>query len=167
MMAGMAGNTGSEGTGATNDELGKALGDMVKQSEAEAKKEEQAALDKYKAEGIILHCVNSSRPTPGEKPTTFYLKKQSQGGNWTWEDAEKSEVGQFKNKPKATKLTLPTGQALRFQDTWQLIDGANYTQVSYVIPNGKDLYTLRFITEESAETVTGIDKQVAESLRIN
>lgn len=169
MMSGMVGDAGSGASGdnSASGELGKALGDMAKQNEAEMKKEEQEALEKYKAEGIILHCVNSSKPIPGEKPTAFYIKKQSQGGNWSWEDAEKSEVGQYKTKPKAAKIALPIGQAIRMQDTWQLVDGANYTEISYVIPNGKDLYTLRFITEESAEVLTGIDKQVAESFRIN
>ncbi|MBS1725829.1 MAG: hypothetical protein JST51_03855 [Armatimonadetes bacterium] len=144
-----------------------ALNKMSAQMEADAKKAEAEALAKLKEKGIIIHCINSSKPIPGEKPTQFYVLKQSQGGNWNWADAEKSEDGQFKTKPTATKVTLPIGQALRMQDTWQLVDGANFTQVSYVIPNGKDLYSIRFITEESPEVVTTIDKQVAESFRVN
>ncbi len=169
LMSGMVGSGGDSGSasGGEGDAAMNAIHDMENQVDADSKKEEEAALAKLKEEGIIIHCVNSSKPIPGEKPTQFYVKKQSQGGNWSWEDAEKSEFGQYKTKPKATKVTLPIGQASRMQDTWQLVDGANYSVISYVIPNGKDLYTIRFITEEPIETLTAIDKQVAESFRIN
>ncbi len=166
-LADVGASAGGDSAQPMPEDLSKSLDDMTKQGEAEADAKEKESLEKLKAKGIIINCINSSKPTPGEERTHFYLLKQSQGGNWTWEDAEKSEVGQYKTKPKATKVTLPIGEALRMQDSWQLIDGMNYTMISYVVPNGPDLYTLRFITEESPETVTSIAQQVAESLRIN
>jgi hypothetical protein len=39
-------------------------------------------------------------------------------------------------------------------------------QISYVVVDGGDTYTLRFVTEEASEAIQGIADSVAGSLRI-
>lgn len=132
-----------------------------------ASEDELRNLDKLKQKGIILHVVSTGKPTIGEELTRYYVKKKTQNGNWTWPEVDASEQDCFLNKQKATEVKLPIGLAHKMQATWQLADGAQYTQISYLVPSGRDLYVLRLITVETAETVTAIEKQVAESLRIN
>jgi hypothetical protein len=132
-----------------------------------AKEDEMKNLDALAKKGILLQCISTGRPTPGEELTRFYVKRKSQGPNWTWSDADGSEQDCFKTKQKATEVKLPIGLAHRMQDSWQLVDGANYTQISYLVPKGSDLYILRLITVEAPAMITTNEKAIAESLRIN
>ena len=163
-----AGNIANDPAAAqmTTDEK-RALEQMSSSMSEMAKEDEMKNLDKLAKKGIILHCVSTGKPTPGEELTRFYVKKKSQNMNWTWLDSDASEQDCFKEKQKATEVKLPIGLAHRMQATWQLGDGASYTQISYLIPNGRDLFVLRFITVEPPEVITRNEKEVAESLRIN
>ncbi len=142
------------------EDLGKTFSEMDKESELEN-------MEKLKKKGIILQALSTGKPTIGEELTRYYVKKKSQNSNWTWSDVDASEQDCFLNKQKATEVKLPIGLAHRMQATWQLADGANYTQISYLVPKGSDLYVLRFITVEPPETITSIEKEVAQTLRIN
>lgn len=125
-------------------------------------------LDRLAKRGVILHCISTgAKPTIGEERTRFYLKKQTQNSNWNWPDAAATERDKYLHKPVPKQVKLPVGEATRMEETRQQVDGSSYTIVSYLIPNGRDLYTLRFVTQEAATQVTSIEKQVAESLRIN
>ena len=142
------------------EELSKGLSDVVQE-------DERRNLEKLAQKGIILHCVATGKPIIGEELTRFYVKKKTQSNNWTWPATDASEQDCFKNKQEAVEVKLPIGLAHRMQASWQLTDGANYTQISYLIPSGNDLYILRFITVEAPEVITAHEKEVANSLRIN
>ncbi len=150
----------------TADEA-KNIEDITKGFDRINKEDELKNLDKLAQKGIILHCVSTNQKVIGEELTRFYVKKKSQSSNWTWLDTDGSEQDCFNSKQIAKDVTLPIGLAHRMQATWQQTDGAMYTQISYLIPNGRDLYVLRFITVESPEVVTTIEKEVADSLRLN
>lgn len=132
-----------------------------------SKEEEEAHLDRLKKNGIVLMCTSTGKPTLDEDRTRFYVKRESQNTNWTWEDAAKAQAEKFNGSVKPEMVKLPIGQAYRMEKTWQMQNGAMHTLIVYAIPNGRDLYSLRFITEEPKEVVTRIDHQVADSLRIN
>lgn len=128
---------------------------------------EQEALERLKKKGNILNVISiGNKPIIGEARTRFYVQKATQGGNWSWDEAHQYESGQYFHKPTAKEVDLPVGKAHRMEETKTLIDGGVKTTISYVIPNGKDLYCLRFVTQENAETIKSIEKQVAESIRI-
>jgi hypothetical protein len=154
------------GDGGAGSEASQALGGMMANMEKEAAEEEKKAMEALKAKGIILQCVSTGKPTIGEERTRFYVKKESQGGNWSWDEADAKEAGSYVKKPTPTTVQLPIGTAHRMEESRQLIDGSTRTHVSYIIPNGKDLYLLRFVTVEQGNVVTSIDKEVAQSLRI-
>jgi hypothetical protein len=143
-----------------SEDVSKTLSDMGKESELEN-------MEKLRKKGIILQAISTGKPVIGEDLTRYYVKKKSQNSNWTWADVDGSEQDCFLNKQKATEVKLPIGLAHKMQATWQKSDGANYTQISYLVPKGSDLYILRFITVEPPETITSIEKEVAETLRIN
>jgi hypothetical protein len=142
------------------------LNQMKEASEKESAEMERRELEELKKKGIILNVISSGKPTIGETRTRFFVKKSSQGANWDWDQAHASEREKYLHKPVAAEIDLPIGKAHRMMETRQLIDGANYTIISYLIIHGKDLYTLRFLTEEQASIVTSIEKEVANSLRI-
>ena len=142
------------------EDVSKTLSDIVSE-------DERRNLEKLAKKGIILHCVATGKPVIGEELTRFYVKKKTDTSNWTWPSTDASEQDCFKNKQKAVEVKLPIGLAHRMQASWQLVDGANYTQISYLIPSGRDLYVLRFITVEAPEVITTHEKEVANSLRIN
>ena len=142
------------------EQIGKTLSEGVKEDELKN-------LDKLAKKGIILNCISTGKPVIGEELTRFYVKLKSQNNNWTWIDADASEQDCFLQKQKSVEVKLPIGLAHRMQATWQLTDGSNYTQISYLVPKGSNLYVLRFITVESPEVITRNEKAVADSLRIN
>jgi hypothetical protein len=144
----------------TMDQISGTMSEIVKEDELKN-------LDKLKEKGIILHVVSTGKPVIGEELTRFYVKKKTQNGNWTWPETDASEQDCFLTKQKATEVKLPIGLAHKMQATWQLSDGSNYTQISYLVPSGRDLFVLRFITVESAEVITNIEKEVAQTLRVN
>lgn len=145
----------------------KMMDDIAKGINEFSKEEEEAHLDRLRKNGIILMCVSTGKVVLDEDRTRFYVKKESQNTNWTWEDAAAAQKDKFNGKVTPKMVTLPVGQAYRMEQTWQMANGAMHTVVAYAIPSGRDLYSLRFITEEPKEVVTNIDKQVAESFRIN
>lgn len=145
----------------------KSMDSFVESMDRAAKEDEMKNLDELKKKGIILQCITTGKGTIGEEITRFYVKKKTNNSNWTWPEIDASEQDCFKNKQKATAVKLPIATAHRMQDSWQMADGANYTQISYLVPRGRDLFVLRFITVEAPEAITTYEKTVAESLRIN
>lgn len=145
----------------------KSTEDLMKGMSQVVKEDERRNLEALAAKGIILHCVSTGKPTIGEELTRFYVKKKSQNANWTWPEIDVSEQDCFLTKQKSTEVKLPIGLAHRMQATWQLVDGSNYSQISYLVPNGNDLFVLRFITVESQDIIVRIEKEVSDSLRIN
>ncbi len=162
-LSGLAG-----GTMPSDPDAAKAIQQMsadIDKAESEGEKKELA---KLKEKGIIIHCITvGARPTIGETRTRFVVHKETKGSNWNWDDAHQLEAGAYLHKPVAKEVDLPIGKAHRMEETKTLVDGGVYTIISYVIPNGKDLYSLRFITQESASVIQQIEKQVADSIRIN
>jgi hypothetical protein len=134
--------------------------------EKDSKEYEKKELEELAKKGVLINVISGGKPTIGEARTRYFVVKTSQGSNWSWAEAEANERGKFVKKPAVKEVDLPIGKAHRMEETRQLVDGAFYTIISYLVPNGKDLYTIRFITEEQAMVVTQIDKEVAESLRI-
>lgn len=166
-MSGFDSGMLGQGDGSTpQGEAGAALEQLSKEIDKMGDEAEKEQLEKLKAKGIIVHVINGSKPIIGEQRTKFIVKRESDSANWTWEMAEKFEKKQFLHNQTPKTVQLPIGEARRFEETRQLVDGANFTQISYIVISGKDLYSLRFITEEAPEAVKSIDKQVAESLRI-
>ena len=149
-----------------NPDEKKTLDDLNNSFSRMAKEDELKNLDDLRKKGILLQAVLMGKPIVGEELTRFYIKKKSQSSNWTWADTDASEQDCFAAKQKATEVKLPIGLAHRMQATWQLSNGSNYTQISYLIPRDSDLFILRFITEEPAETLTSIESTVAQSVRI-
>jgi hypothetical protein len=143
------------------EQLSNAMTEMSNEAEREA-------LERLKKKRIILNVISTgARPTIGEARTRYYVQRYTQGGNWNWDSAHANERDHYLHKPVARELDLPTGKAHRMEETKTLVDGGTYTIISYLIPNGKDLYALRFITQEQATVIQSIEKQVAESIRIN
>ncbi|PMX74216.1 hypothetical protein, partial [Pseudomonas sp. GW456-12-1-14-LB2] len=71
----------------------------------------------------------------------------------------------FENvKPRPVKL--PIGDAYLTDETRNLRDGGVLTTISYVVVDGHDTYTLRFITESDGAALKQIAAQVAPTLRV-
>ncbi len=156
------------GSSAPSDpEASKAVEQMSNALTQMSNEDEQEALDRLKKKGNILNVISvGNKPIIGEARTRFYVQKATQGGNWSWDAAHEFERGQYFHKQVAKEIDLPTGKAHRMEETKTLIDGGMKTTISYIIPNGKDLYCLRFVTQENADVIKSIEKQVAESIRI-
>lgn len=129
----------------------------------EAEEEELAALAK---KGIIFHAIGGAKPVIGEERTRFYVKKIEQGGNWSWEAAERSERDRFLHKPKWAEIDLKVGKAHWAEESRQQIDGSNFTVIVYLVIDGNILYSTRFITQESPDLVKTIHKPVMETFTV-
>jgi hypothetical protein len=152
---------------ATGDaSLDKSLSEMSAEANKTSKEMEQKQLAKLKEKGIVINVINGSKPIPGEARTHYYVKIKKMGGNITPEEAKEETQKTFLHKVTPTEVKTPIGTAYRFEETRQLVDGANYTEINYAIINGSDLYVLAFVTEEQSTAITQIDKDVIQTLRI-
>jgi hypothetical protein len=143
------------------------LGQMAKDLEKMSEEAEREALAKLAEKGIILNVIYvGGRPTPGETRTRFFVQHKSFGGNVSMEKAAKEESGFFFGRPEFQSVQLPIGEALYCKTTDKMRDGSEMHKVSYVVVNGKDMYSLRFVTQEPETVITSIAEQVAQTLRI-
>jgi hypothetical protein len=131
-------------------------------NEAEIKQLEDLA-----KKGVLIHVIaEGAKPIPGEARTRFYVKKTTEGGPMSLVDAAEKERGQYAFKPKYDTIQLPIGEAIRCKQSNGLRDGGTLHQISYVVVDGNDMYSLRFVTQEAAQTIESIAEQVAQSWRI-
>ena len=151
----------------SDPEAAKALEQMSSAFTEMSNEAEREALEKLKKKGIILNVISTgNKPIIGEARTRFYVQRTSQGGNWSWDGAHQVERDHYFHKPAAKEVELPIGKAHRMEETITKVDGGVKTTISYLIPNGKELYCLRFVTQEDANVIKSIEKQVADSLRV-
>lgn len=132
-----------------------------KDKEAEAK-----ALAELAKKGVIINAINSSRPTPGEERTRFYVKAIHGSSTISKDDAIATEKLHYAFPPKPTQVKLPIGTAQKFTADDSLRDGMTLHQISYVVIDGSSLYSLRFVTEEDVTSIQSIAEQVANTWRI-
>jgi len=154
------------GAGASDGGESSALDQMRQGIAREESESEQAKLAELESKGIVIHAINSSRPIVGETRTKFTVERQRDKHNRMYEEID--EIGRklFARKPKVDELQLPIGKAVRFSASEPLRDGSTKHQIAYFVIDGKDLYTLRFVTQEPLETVKAVADDVARSLRI-
>ena len=140
--------------------------DIAQRAAESDKKDQETAWANLESKRIYLQVLNGSRPIPGEKRTRFYLKHTKGDGPVYTGQAIDVERKAWAFPPHPTEAKLPIGTALRFQSDDSLRDGATLHQISYVILDGADTYTLRFVTEEDGQVISSIADGVAQSLRI-
>lgn len=135
---------------------------LAKMQEEQDKADAEAAKE-LESKGVYISVINKgSKAIPGEERTRFTVKRVDEGGNVAMDevtDMVKKYTGE------AAAVTLPIGAAMRGTSSVTLKDGGVVTKVAYGIPDGKSIYMMEFITEESPEVIMGIEKQVAESFR--
>jgi hypothetical protein len=139
---------------------------LAQNAALEDKQAEQKAMAELEAKGIVINVINGSRPIPGEARTRFYVKRSQGGGTAYAQDALADEQKHYGNSSKPTVVDLPIGKAMRFSIDDALKDGMTLHEISYVVLDANDTYSLRFITEEAPETIQSIEETVARSLRI-
>jgi hypothetical protein len=152
----------SESEQSTNSQMQ----EIADRAAASDKKDQEKAWANLESKGITLQVLNGSRPIPGEARTRYYLKHTHGDGPVYTGAAIDTEGKAWAFPPHPTEAKLPVGTALKFAQDEGLRDGATLHQISYVILDGADTYTLRFVTEEDGQTITSIADQVAESFRI-
>ena len=157
-------NNGTQG--GDNSAFGQEMQKMAADMDAKNKQEEADGLAALTKKGVVLNVINGSKPIPGEKRTRFYVKVKHQGGSLSRDDAINIEREHYAFKPKMFEVTLPIGKAVKCIADNEMRDGGSLHQISYVIVDGGDIYSLRFVTEEGVETINSIADQVANSLRI-
>jgi hypothetical protein len=169
MEAPLLGQSGGMGeTSATSDpEATKALEQMSGAFTEMSNDAEREALEKLKKKGNILNVISlGSKPIIGEARTRFYVQKTTQVANWSWDSAHQLERDQYFHKQAGKEVDLPIGRAHRMEETITKVDGGVKTTIGQLIPNGKDLYCLRFVTQDDANVIKSIEKRVAQSIRI-
>lgn len=149
--------------GQANEALQQMNADFAKQDEAAEKKQLAAMREK---EGIVLHCVDGSKPTIGEEPTRLYVKKMSDSGFSTLEDAAAAEKADAHRAMDATIVHLPVGDAVRLKAQGRNRIGDEECHVSYVFLDGPDAYVLRFASTNAPDAILGIEKNVAQTFRV-
>ncbi len=167
-MLGAGSGLPDSGVPQTSDtEAAKAIEGLSNSMTQMSNEAEQEELERLKKKGIIVNVITQgAKPVIGEARTRFYVQKYSQGGNWNWDAAHDNEREKYLHKPVAKEVDLPVGKVHRMEETKTLVDGGVFNIISYLFINGKDLYALRFVTQEQASVIQSIEKEVANSVRI-
>ncbi|AIE86248.1 hypothetical protein OP10G_2880 [Fimbriimonas ginsengisoli Gsoil 348] len=162
---------GSAGGDSSSDPNGSALSAdlqrMAADSDRRSQEMEQKELASLEKRGIVIQVINGSRPTIGEDRTKYYVVRHHLSGNVGWAEATDAERRHYAYPPKPEEVKLPIGKAYRFFADDKLRDGSDRHQISYVVIDGEYTYTLRFLTQEDAQTISSIADPVAQSWRIH
>jgi hypothetical protein len=146
-------------------DVNKAAGDVVGGGAAPTSELERLE-QMRKQEGIVLHAVDSTRPTPSEEPTRIYVVKLPSAGFSLLADAVQQEKGRMKGDDPGKEVELPVGKAWRLQAKGRNRIGDVECHVSYVFVDGDDGYVLRLASTNNPEAILSIDAPVAESFRV-
>ena len=139
---------------------------MASQAEAEMNDAEKAQLAEMRKEkGIILHFVDSSKPTIGEEPTKYYVVKVDNPMNISLGDAVAKERERMTNEDKGTEVDLAMGKAWRLSTQFKNRICDEETMIVYVFLDGKTYYALRFASVNNPSAVQSIEKAVSETFR--
>jgi hypothetical protein len=128
--------------------------------------EEKQELERLYQKGIVIHVINGSRPIADEMRTKYVVHRYDLNGNWDWDSAADFERKQYAFKPDRKEVKLPIGKALRLEKSEELRNGSMRHRISFLAIEGSRLYVLRFVTQESRETIATIADEVAKTLRV-
>ena len=143
------------------------LAEMAAGMRKEGEDAEQAALAKLREkEGIVLHCVDGSKPAVAEEPTRLYVKKLPDAGYATLADAATAEKQDAHREAKTEEVDLPVGKAARLLAQGQNKIGDVECHVSYVFLDGPDAYVLRFASTNNPSAILDVERGVAETFRV-
>jgi len=163
-LSGLGGGMGSNTPDAS--QMGSDIANMDAQLRKDSDENEKKALADLEKKGIIVNVINGSKQIPGEARTKFYVRRFKKDSNVTWDDAMATEKENFAFAPKPTEVKLPIGKALRYSADEEMRDGGVVHRISYVVVDGHNAYSLRFVTEESGDVIKSIADQVANTWRI-
>lgn len=152
--------------GGDTSQAGQYVADMASDMKREADENEKKALEELEKKGIVVHVINGTKPIAGEARTRFYVQRTDGDADATWDEARSVERKQYVHAQTPKEVRLPIGKALLFSETSELRDGGVLHKISYVVLEGKSVYSLRFVTEESKDAIAGIADGVAQTWRI-
>lgn len=135
------------------------------QIEAEQQKNDAEVAAELEKKGIVISCIDGSKPIPGEARTQYTVKREKIGP-MSMEDAAQAVKGNLTNEGDPKFVEIPIGKAAYFHITNTMKDGGVVTKIVYVVCNGEDVYTVSFVTENAASTVDSIAEPVIQTLRI-
>ncbi len=160
--------TSDFGSGTLGDDASQnpQLQQLTQQMDNMGKEAEQERLNELYEKGILLHVINGSKPIFDEARTKFVVRRQKGSSNWTFDQAAELERGEYAHKPNRKDVNLPIGRAVKLWLSEDLRNGSTIHRISYLAIEGKDLYVLRFVTQEPKETIESVADQVAQTWRI-
>lgn len=116
-------------------------------------------------QGIIISCIDSSRPIVGEERTRYNVKREKKGP-MKLEDAAEEAKGNLIGEGQPQPVELPIGKAIRYDSTEERKDGGVVSRITYIVCNGEDVYTISFVTESAASVIQQVAEPVIQTLRI-
>ncbi len=107
------------------------------------------------------------RPIPGEPLTSITVKRtvKSGGANLT-QEADDFASQYVRVKAKET-LDMPIGQIVEIEAVQGTKGGDTYRHIDYVMVNGEDVYTVRFVSAMSLDAIKAIARPVIETFRVH
>ncbi|MBN9501720.1 MAG: hypothetical protein BGO01_15385 [Armatimonadetes bacterium 55-13] len=139
--------------------------EALAQLEQEQQKNDAEVAAELEKKGIVISCIDSSKPIPGEERTRYTVKREKKGP-MTLEAAAEAAKEDLIDEKGPTMVDLPIGKAARFDSKSTLRDGGVVTKVVYILCNGDDVYTVSFITENDANSILQVVDPVIQTLRI-
>lgn len=148
------------------DQANAGVQQFTQQMQQQGAAEEKQKLDELDAKGIVIHVINGSKPIFDEARTKYIVQRYDGDSNWDFDGAAEKERSVYAFKPARQDLNLSIGKVAKLSASEELRNGSTKHRISYLAIDGKKLYVLRFVTQESKEAISSIADQVAETWRI-
>lgn len=139
---------------------------MAESIERQDKAQEEKELAALRAKGVLLNVIDGSKPIPGEARTHYRVIVSHADWNLSLDEAFEVEKKNYFENVKPRPIKLPIGDAYVTDETRNLRDGGVLTTISYLVVDGHDTYTLRFVTESDGGALKQVAAQVAPTLRV-
>ncbi len=128
----------------------------------------QAQFDESSSKHMILRIVDLNvRPLPGEAHTGYRIYKLPTKRSNSLNRAAKRVQVQFKLHGEPQTVSLPVGEAKRFQFNYKNALQEDVYKIAYVLLDGQATYVVLFIQQFSGETIQALEKPVMETFRVD
>ena len=106
------------------------------------------------------------RPIPGEPATSLMVGKQVRKGGANLKE-ETDKLAEEYTGEERTSITLPVGPAEQIRAAVASRGGDKYRHIDFVLVNGEDVYTFRFVSAQSMEAIKSVALPIMETFRVH
>lgn len=118
------------------------------------------------AEAVLFLADKNVRPIPGEPMTSISVTRRLESGGANVTDEADDVAREYTKIHERNSIELPVGKAVEIKAVTGTRGGDTIRHIDYVLVNGEEVFVIRFVTTQSASTLTDVARPVMETFRV-